>query len=222
MYTCCTLLYTVYVIILCHSDISWCFLQHCFGLHDASRDTSSASRQHGYTALLELKQRHNTAFGLQPEKKHTQLFRIIQAIHDCRTIWNLEYRSWDPLHHGDLKSPMNAKLWAPARITPSQDEKSVILWHIILQPWKLRSIASHRLTTSIQPSISLLPSHKFHPSVAARVEVEISAPRANANANISTWAERLARTVRTNIPPKKLQSTKPDLSSGAPHMSYLF
>ena len=80
MHICCTLLYTVYIIILCHPDISWC-LQHCFGLHDASRHTSSASRQHGYTALLELKQRHNTAFGLQPElgfwmskKKHIQLY----------------------------------------------------------------------------------------------------------------------------------------------------
>ena len=81
--------------------------------------------------------------------------------------------------------------------------------------------SQYRLTTSIQPSISL-PSHKFHPSVAARVEVEISAPRADTNANISTWAKRLARTVRNKIPPKKLQSTKPDLSSGAPHMSYLF
>ena len=44
-------------------------------------------------------------------------FNTIQILFNM-TIWNLlEYRSWDPLHHGDLKkSPINAKLWAPARI----------------------------------------------------------------------------------------------------------
>ncbi len=208
-----------YVIILCYHDISWCFLQHCFGLHDASRHAPSASRQHGYTALLELKQRqvysilltssYCEPYSLWPstkldfrtsKKSHSAIHcRIFQSSMDSilnMTIWNLlEYRSWDPLHHGDLKkSPINAKLWAPARIPLSliydawiyfrylKDEKSVILWHIMLQPLKLSSIASRQI--SIQPSISLLPSRKFHPSVAARVEVEISAPRAEHKLNI--------------------------------------
>lgn len=175
---CCTL-YTLsyYVILIYHDACSTVLASTMLPATLRARPGSMATpRSWSWNKDITQPLAFNQNLVSECQKKNTFSY-MIQAIHDCRTIWNLEYRSWDPLHHGDLKkSPMNAKLWAPARITPSQDEKSVILWHIILQPLKLRSIASHRLTTSIQPSISLLPSHKFHPSAAARVEVEISAP----------------------------------------------